>query len=120
MISISIPWPSRTLHPNARPHWAAKAKAVKKARNDAAWCAREAGIRRGDPDIPQVPKVTAIFSPPDKRPRDLDSMLASLKAAFDGIADAMGVDDSLWEIGAPRRGDPVKHGLVTIEIEEAA
>lgn len=119
MISIVLPWPSRTLHPNSRPHWAAKAKAVKKARNDAAWCAREAGIRRGDPDIPAALKVTAVFSPPDNRRRDVDGMLSSIKSYLDGISDIIGVDDSKWQI-AMRRGDPVKHGLVTIEIEEAA
>lgn len=119
MIRFELHWPSRALHPNARIHWAAKAKAVKKARTEAAWVARSYGLRPGDPDIPHVPKVTAVFFPPDNRRRDDDGLLSSMKAAFDGIADAIGVDDSRWQIGL-RRGEPVKNGLVLIEIEEAA
>jgi crossover junction endodeoxyribonuclease RusA len=80
--------------------------------------ARGYGLRPGDPDIPETPKVTAVFFPPDKRHRDIDGLLSSMKAAFDGIADAIGVDDSRWQIGY-RRGEPVKNGLVLIEIEAA-
>lgn len=119
MLSIDLPWPSRVLHPNARSHYMAKAKVAKKARADAAWIAKAAGIRRSDPDIPQFLKVTIIFCPPDNRRRDLDGMLSSLKSALDGIADATGVDDSKWEI-ALRREAPVKGGLVRIQIEDAS
>ena len=34
------------------------------------------------------------FYPPDKRKRDDDGLLSSMKAARDGIADALGIDDS--------------------------
>src|SRR3546814_6926311 len=37
------------------------------------------------------------FYPPDKRRRDLDNMLASFKYGIDAVAEAMGVDDSLFE-----------------------
>lgn len=118
MISIDLPWPSRVLHPNARAHWAQKAKAVKKARADAAWSAKAAGIRRGDYDIPLNLRVTAVFCPPDSRARDADGMLSSCKAYFDGIADVIGVDDSKWQI-ALRREAAVKGGSVRIELEAA-
>lgn len=118
MIAIDLPWPSRDLFPNARVHWARKAKAVKTARLDAAWFAKIAGIRPNDPDIPQALLVTAVFSPPDNRVRDEDNMLASCKAYFDGISNFIGVDDSKWQI-AIRREAPVKGGLVRIELESA-
>ena len=63
--------------------------------------------------------VTAVFSPPDRRPRDRDGMLSSIKAYLDGIADVIGVDDSLWEI-AVRKAPPRQGGNVRIEIEVAA
>lgn len=42
--------------------------------------------------------VCITFIPPDRRPRDLDNMLASIKSGLDGIADVIGVDDSKWSI----------------------
>lgn len=116
MIAITLAWPSSVLSPNARVHWGKKSTAVKRAREAAAWSCMVAGIRPNDPDIPQTLKVTAVFSPPDKRGRDDDNMLASCKAYFDGISKFIGVDDSKWSI-AIRREAPVKGGSVRIELE---
>lgn len=118
MIAIDLPWPNRALSPNSRIHWRPKAAIAKTSRQYAIWCAREAGIRANDPDIPQHLKVTAIFMPPDNRRRDLDNMLASMKPALDGIAQAIGIDDSKWQI-AIRKEAPVKGGAVRIELEAA-
>ncbi len=118
MIVIALPWPHKDLRPNARPHWAEKAKAVKQARALAGWTANEIGIRRGDPDIPSALKVTAVFCPPSRRRFDDDNMLSSCKSYFDGIADAIGIDDSKWQI-AMRREGVVKGGAVRIELEAA-
>lgn len=116
MIAIDLPWPSRVLHPNGRKHWAVKAKATKQARADAGWAAKAAGVKRIDAT---GLVVTAVFSPPDRRPRDRDGMLSSIKAYLDGIADVIGIDDSLWEI-AIRKAPPRQGGNVRIEIEVAA
>jgi crossover junction endodeoxyribonuclease RusA len=118
VIAIVLPWPPRSLHPNSRKHWAVKAKDAKQARITAAWCAREAGIRPNDPDIPQALKVTCIFSPPNRHKHDLDGCLSSLKSSLDGISDVIGVDDSKWYI-AIRREAPTKGGAVRIELEAA-
>lgn len=118
MISISLPWPPRSLHPNSRTHWTRRAKDAKQARLTAAWCAREAGIRSNDPDIPQALKVTAIFMPPNRHKHDLDGCLSALKSSLDGIADVIGIDDSKWQI-ALRKERAVKGGAVRIEISEA-
>lgn len=116
MKHVDLPWPSSLLHPNARCHWAQKAKATKKARADAAIAALAAGVRRIEAS---AISVTAIFSPPDNRRRDTDGMLSSLKPTFDGIADVIGIDDSNWEISI-KRLPPVSGGNVRIEIEVAA
>lgn len=116
MIAIALPWPPRCLHPNSRTHWARKAKAAQQARKTAGWCAKEAGIRLNDPDIPQDLKVTAIFSPPNNHKHDLDGCLSNIKAYLDGIADVIGIDDSKWQI-AIRKEAPVKNGMVRIELE---
>jgi crossover junction endodeoxyribonuclease RusA len=118
LIAITLPWPSRSLHPNARVHWARKAQAAKAARQTAGWCAKEAGIRPNDPDIPDALKVNIVFFPPNARAHDLDGCLSSMKSALDGIADALGCNDSKWEI-AIRKDAPVKGGSVRIELEAA-
>lgn len=118
MITLPLPWPPRDLHPNARVHWARRARCTKTFRTIAAGTALAAGIRRTDPDIPQSLRVTVVFSPPDNRRRDLDGMLSSIKSYLDGIADVIGVDDSEWSI-ALRREAPVKGGSVRIELEAA-
>ena len=116
MKHIDLPWPSSLLHPNARCHWAQKARATKKARADASVAALAAGIRKIEAS---ALAVTAIFSPPDNRRRDSDGMLSSLKPTLDGISDVIGVDDSKWEISI-KRSPPIKGGNVRIEISELA
>lgn len=113
MMAVDLPWPSADLSPNARLHWAAKAKAVKDARRDAVIAARAAGIKRA---CARRASVTLTFSPPDNRRRDTDNMLSSCKGYCDGIADVIGIDDCLWDI-AIRRAEPVKGGNVKFEIE---
>jgi crossover junction endodeoxyribonuclease RusA len=119
MISIELPWPPRVLHPNSRVHWSKRAKAAKHCRTLGAALTLTTGVRRNDPDIPQSLRVTAVFSPPDNRRRDVDGMLSSIKSYLDGISDVIGIDDSKWQI-ALRREAPCKGGLVRIELESAA
>jgi hypothetical protein len=93
MDEVVLPWPDRNLHPNSSTHWAALAKAKKKARRDAHLVAKAAGWHQA-----QWPEgrlhVWIDGYAKDRRRRDHDGFLASLKAHLDGIADAMGVDDS--------------------------
>lgn len=116
MIAIDLPWPHRDLHPNARVHWSARAKAVKKARALAGWTAKACGIRAV---AASRLSVTTAFTPPDGRQRDTDGMLSAIKAYIDGVADVVGVDDSRWDITL-RRESPKKPGTVRIEIEVSA
>jgi crossover junction endodeoxyribonuclease RusA len=119
--SIALPWPAAALSPNARPHWAAKARAVKEARMLAGWMVRTAVQQRAK-DWPHV-NVAMTFCPPDNRRRDLDNIIASHKAATDGIADALGIDDSLFHctyaIGAPVKGGAV-HVVLSPDYRDVA
>jgi len=47
----------------------------------------------------------------------VDNCVASSKAYFDGIAEALGVDDSRFQI-SPHIAEPVKHGRITIQVVE--
>lgn len=119
MTVIELPWPSKDLHPNARVHWAKKAKAAKQARNDAAYLALASGIRTYDYAGQQGLNVTLVFLPPDNRRRDTDGMISSVKNYCDGIADVVGIDDSKWTLSV-RREEPRKPGIVRVEISAAS
>ena len=59
------------------------------------WQAIEQGVK---PVKAEFLNVALVFHPPDKRKRDWDNMIASVKAGLDGLADALKVDDSKWRI----------------------
>ena len=56
------------------------------------------------------------FAPPSRRRIDLDNCIASCKAYFDGIADALGVDDSTFRLQA-RMSDDDYSGCIKIMVE---
>ena len=81
---------------------------MKRYRADCGWIAKL--------DKPPISfEFDVKFFPPDKRKRDFDNMIASFKAGQDGLADAWGVDDSLFKMHYdPKVGEPVKHGMIVI------
>lgn len=108
---IELPWPPKELSPNARVHYMAKAKHTKAYREQAYWLTR-ASVERG---IHPSPRLKIVFHPPDRRRRDLDGMLSSIKAGLDGIADAMAVNDSEFELNLSR-AEPIKGGRVMVSL----
>lgn len=99
MLTITLPYPAPELNPNARVHHFAHARA-KKAAKHYAWGVTKAamgplGIRFGAWQGPF--EVTIVGHPATNRRRDKDNLLASCKAHLDGIALALGVDDSLFD-----------------------
>jgi len=104
-LHIRLPWPERVLWPNSRSHWAQLARARKRQRQEAAWRAKAAGLRRIAADGLHV---ALAFHPQTRRAFDLDNALAAMKAALDGIADVAGVDDSRWQLQIAR--GPVQRG----------
>jgi crossover junction endodeoxyribonuclease RusA len=86
-LRIALPWPNKVLSPNARPHWAAKGKAVKKARNDANLAAI-AAMRAVNWMTVEGAMVSTTFHCRDARRRDRDNFGAMCKSYFDGFADA--------------------------------
>lgn len=86
-LTVTIPLPPNVLKPNARVHWAAKARAVKRYRIDCGWAADDAINRSGWQTVERA-TVTPIFYHRINRHRDGDNALASIKAGLDGLADA--------------------------------
>ena len=94
---ITLPWPDKILSPNARPHWAAKAKAVKNARELACYTTIAAGCNR-EKFAGYTGKIILMitFYPKTARIPDDDNCLSSFKAYRDGISDAIGIDDKYF------------------------
>ena len=60
--------------------------------------------------------LSIIFHAKTRRAYDLDNALASIKSGLDGVADALGVDDSRWALRI-EKGEPVQRGMIIIKIE---
>lgn len=112
-MTVTLPWPPRELFPNSRVHWGARARAAKAYRH-ACWAlAKEAGIVA--PESERI-HLFVDFVPPDRRRRDQDGMISAMKSGFDGLADAMGVDDNRFRVH-PYVADEIG-GLVRVRIAE--
>lgn len=119
--SIAIPWPPKILSPNARPHWAALARAKKDYRHACYVEARathpeERGWMRSAALRGCLIRCRLVISPPNRHRRDEDNLTASLKAGLDGIADAIGVDDSRLRWDRALWGDVVRGGRIVVEM----
>jgi crossover junction endodeoxyribonuclease RusA len=60
--------------------------------------------------------VTITFVQPDKRRRDRDNLLSACKPSLDGLAEAIGVDDSQFEPLTIRRRYGNKPGCVLVTV----
>ncbi len=116
MISIELPWPDSGLSPNARIDKFALAKFKEAAKVEAYY---EARIQLGSEvselisvEAGHIVLLTMVFYPPDHRWYDLDGLHSRMKAAIDGIALALDVNDrdfqpQLQDFGPNRKGGRV-------------
>lgn len=111
---FDLPWPSKDLSPNARCHWRKKSKAAKAYRAASHILCRQAWIKSPEGKV----LLSLEFIPPDKRRRDLDNLLASCKNALDGIADALGIDDSRFVPQLHMSEEITKGGAVRVRITD--
>lgn len=98
MIVVQLPYPAKALWPNGRPHWAVKAAETKKHR---AWAfmATKAALGTGVyvPTGERIPiRLTVSCKPRGVEP-DKGNCVAAAKAFEDGIAEALGINDRLFD-----------------------
>jgi hypothetical protein len=118
-VSFTLPFPDKVLWPNGRPHWAEKARAVKAHR---IW-GRNAAIhyRSELMDLPGSRYDIAVtVHPKTRHPIDRDNCVAAMKSYLDGIADALGVDDRLFNTPSIAFGEPIRGGLLTLTVTSEA
>lgn len=93
-VTLVLPLPDKACNPNARCHWAVKARAVKSLR--AAAFAEAAATKV----YFKHPVISAVFYHRTRRTRDRDNAIASIKGV-DGLADAgLFSNDSLVHWGS--------------------
>lgn len=90
MSSITLPWPPASLSGHAKGHWRSKSSPTAKHRE---W-ARLATLDARVPTLPTAGDIAmhVTFYPPDRR-GDRVNYPNRLKPAWDGIAEALGVND---------------------------
>ena len=107
-----LPWPPRALSPNARGHWSKRSRAAKSYRMQCFLMAKKAGLVAPSGRI----LLALEFVPPTRRRRDDDNLLASFKAGRDGLADALGIDDSLFVSQVQVSGETHPDGAVRVTL----
>ena len=94
---LQLPYPHKAIWPNGRAHWASKAAQTKLHRKWA-WAATKAALPFDFKHDGSRIAVRLTVSAKAKGPLpDKDNALSSCKAYFDGIAEALGVNDSLFD-----------------------
>ena len=119
---IELPWPAAVLAPNRKNghHWGSVHSVKTQRKRDAHALTLQAvrsHICHMPPSINANVNVSVTFHPPDRRRRDLDNLLAALKPDFDGISQAIGVDDQHFHPLTLRRGEIVKGGCVVVVLD---
>lgn len=128
-MQITIPLPSRWLAPNNRPGTRrgliARAATVKRARQDAERYAKDAvanadGADRAELLAGDPIEIQIRWFAKDRRRRDRDNALATLKPTLDGIAQALEVDDSTFRPHPVTFDVDAKHPRVEIILAAAS
>lgn len=116
MLTVTLPWPDKALSPNGGGRSWQKKHRVKKAYKRECWAELKAqGVRNAPAGRLSV---ALTFHPPHVRAYDQDNLIARMKAGLDALSDVLGVDDSLFELGAPVIAEPCRpHGKVIVTVE---
>jgi hypothetical protein len=111
---IELPWPPASLSGHNTGHWRALSGIVRKHREWARLATLEAKptiIQSDDADV----LLCVTFFPPNRR-GDRINFSNRMKPYFDGIADALGVNDRRF-LPVYRYGDPIKGGKIMVEVQ---
>lgn len=103
-MTISLPFPPSTLSGHAKGHWRSKAADTKKHRGWAHYAALQVKRKIKIPETGDI-AIRVRFVPPDGR-SDRANFPNRMKPYFDGIAEALGVNDRrfvpTFEFAAPQ------------------
>lgn len=118
---LRFPSPPPELSPNARVHWARRAKAAREYRQLVGFSALGQMQRQGLPKAAGRVMLMIIFCHEDHRERDPDNLLASFKAGLDGLRDAGAIlGDSTKHLSALALAWQHRDPCVIVDIEADA
>jgi len=117
-LRVELDFPPAELFPNRAKgtHWGKLYKIRSDYREGSSWLAKHQ-IKGWKHHGGQI-KLTITFNMPDKRKRDADNCLAAAKGALDGLADALFVNDQLFQPILIYRQEGAKPGKLIVEIEQ--
>lgn len=113
MTTFALPWPPSSLSGHSKGHWRAKYEVTRKHRNWARLATLDAKIK-GVPETGDI-AIKVTFIPPDRR-GDRTNFANRMKPYFDGIADALGVNDARF-LPSYTYADPKPPGSVLVTVE---
>lgn len=121
-VSLAFPAPELMQNRHDGRHWSYAAGEKADARREGYLAALAAMTEAGyePPEGSTLFRVRMEFAPPDRRRRDVSNLHAAMKWALDGIAEAMGVDDSRFIEHSQRLGAQHVRGQVIVTIQEIA
>lgn len=104
-MNIELPWPPASLSGHAKGHWRSKSSPTAKHREWARLATKAAGVI-GIPISGDI-RILVTFYPPDNR-SDRVNFPNRIKPYWDGIADALGVNDRRflpsYQFAEPEKG----------------
>ena len=117
-ICVELDFPPAELFPNRAKgvHWGKLHKLRADYRENSSWLAKHQlkDWKHAGREL----MLTLTFEMPDKRKRDADNCLAAAKGALDGLADALNVNDQLFQPILIYRVEGKKPGKISIKIEQ--
>ena len=110
---IELPWPSSALSPNARVHYHKRNRVFQEHKG---WARLATMAARPTAPETGVIRVIVTAHPAGRWRMDRDNFLTRIKSYLDGVAVALGVDDSRFNPSI-EWGEPVRFGKVLIAID---
>ena len=113
IFEYDFPWFPQELSPNARANRYAKNETFQWYKQQCFYMAQGA-----TPNASSIHKyaIEVMFYPPCGRKRDLDNCYAAIKAGLDGLAMAIGVDDSQFRPVTLDFGEKEKGGRINVKV----
>lgn len=113
---VKLDFPAPELFPNRKNgrHFGSTASAKASAR-DGAWALTRQQMGAWVPPTGNI-ALSIVFVPPSGHRRDLDNCLAAAKPALDGVALALGVDDSRFRPVLIDIAQPGKPGAMLVAV----
>ena len=115
-LRIELSWPAKQLGSNSSVHHMVRHRFRKAARNEAGWATKEALQRNRDwaPAGEQINVHLICQAPTGTVQPDNDGMVYRVKGALDGIADALGINDRLFQAPTVEWADRCERGKLVV------